>query len=43
MSEIQLTSANGFNVNNIIFSKPQAGGLKEFIYQPNMLMDLRVI
>jgi hypothetical protein len=29
MSEIQLTSANGFNVNNIIFSKPQAGGLKD--------------
>jgi hypothetical protein len=30
MSEIQLTSAHGFNVNNIIFSKPQAaGGPKE--------------
>jgi hypothetical protein len=29
MSETQLTSAKGFNVNNIIFSKPQAGGLKD--------------
>ena len=29
MSETQLTLAKGFNVNNIIFSKPQAGGLKD--------------
>ena len=29
MSETQLSSAKGFNVNNIIFSKPQAGGLKD--------------
>jgi len=29
MSDIQLTSAKGYNVNNIIFSKPQAGGLKD--------------
>ena len=29
MSETQLTSAKGFNVNNIIFSKPQSGGLKD--------------
>ena len=29
MSETQLTSAKGFNINNIIFSKPQAGGLKD--------------
>ena len=29
MSDTQLTSAKGYNVNNIIFSKPQAGGLKD--------------
>lgn len=29
MTDSQLTSAKGFNVNNIIFSKPQAGGLKD--------------
>lgn len=29
MTDIQLTSAKGYNVNNMIFSKPQAGGLKD--------------
>ena len=29
MSDIQLTSAKGYNVSNVIFSKPQAGGIKD--------------